>query len=73
MDKRVEIYGASKADLNGKRGMATDFHFYPTATLNKDTYTVQLDGGEVIKAKPGNVRAEPGARKKKKGRRSGAR
>ena len=26
MDKRVEIHGTSRADMNGKRGVATDFH-----------------------------------------------
>ena len=26
MDKRVEIHGTSRADMNGKRGTATDFH-----------------------------------------------
>ena len=25
MDKRVEIQGTSRADMNGKRGVATDF------------------------------------------------
>ena len=49
MDKRVEIHGTSRADMNGKRGVATDFH-----TVNGDTpkdrrYTVQLDSGEVFK------------------------
>ena len=44
MDKRVEIYGTSRADMNGKRGVAVDFHINredPT----QDRYTVQLDGG----------------------------
>ena len=50
MDKRVEIHGTSRADMNGKRGIATDFHH--------DRYTVQLDGGEAFKLKPTNVRAE---------------
>ena len=28
MDKRVELHGTSRADLNGKRGVATDYHHY---------------------------------------------
>ena len=56
MDKRVEIHGTSRADMNGKRGIATDFHYYPDRT--KDRYTVKLDGGEAFKVKPANVRAE---------------
>ena len=27
MDKRVEIRGTSRQDMNGKRGLATDFHW----------------------------------------------
>jgi hypothetical protein len=27
MDKRVEIHGTSRADMYGKRGVATDFHW----------------------------------------------
>jgi len=57
MDKRVELHGTSRADLNGKRGVATDFHAYP-ADRTKDRYTVQLDGGEAFKVKPASVRAE---------------
>ena len=56
MDKRVEIHGTSRADMNGKRGVATDFHSYP-ADRTKDRYTVQLDSGEAFKVKPANVRA----------------
>ena len=26
MSKRVEIHGTSRADVNGKRGVAVDFH-----------------------------------------------
>ena len=59
MDKRVEIHGTSRADMNGKRGVATDFHSYP-ADRTKDRYTVQLDSGEAFKVKPANVRAESG-------------
>ena len=56
MDKRVEIHGTSRADMNGKRGVATDFHWYKDE--GKWRYTVKLDGGEAFKVKPANVRAE---------------
>ena len=57
MDKRVEIHGTSRADMNGKRGVATDFHFY-REDESKWRYTVQLDSGEAFKVKPANLRAE---------------
>ena len=57
MDKRVEIHGTSRADMNGKRGVATDFHWYED-DKSKWRYTVQLDSGEAFKLKPANVRAE---------------
>ena len=57
MDKRVEIHGTSRADINGKRGVAVDFHSFP-ADRTKDRYAVQLDSGEAFKVKPANVRAE---------------
>ena len=57
MDKRVEIHGATWADMNSKRGVATNFH-YCRADGTKDRYTVKLDGGEAFKVKPANVRAE---------------
>ena len=56
MDKRVEIHGTSRADINGKRGVATDFHRHEDQS--KWRYTVQLDSGEAFKLKPANVRAE---------------
>ena len=56
MDKRVEIR-TSRADMNGERGVAVDFHLY-TEDRTKDRYTVQLDSGEAFKLKPANVRAE---------------
>ena len=59
MDKRVEIHGTSRADMNGKRGVATDFHPVGGATSPSTwRYTVQLDSGEAFKLKPANVRAE---------------
>ena len=59
MDKRVELHGTSRADMNGKRGVATDFH--PMGGPHEPAtwrYTVKLDGGEAFKLKPANVRAE---------------
>ena len=58
MDKRVEIHGTSRADLNGKRGVATDFHIVDLKDRTTWRYTVKLDGGEAFKLKPANVRAE---------------
>ena len=60
MDKRVEIHGTSRADMNGKRGVATDFHPMGGPEGDQATwrYTVQLDSGEAFKVKPANVRAE---------------
>ena len=55
MDKRVEVHGTSRADMNGKRGVATDFHCY-RADRTKNRYTVQLDSGETFKVKPASVR-----------------
>ena len=57
MDKRVELHSTSCADMNGKRGVATDFHYY-AGDQGKWRYTVKLDGGEAFKVKPANVRAE---------------
>jgi len=63
MDKRVEIHGASGADLDGKCGIATDFHYYKDEE-SKWFYTVKLDGGEEFKVKRASVRAEgPGPEK----------
>ena len=56
MDKRVEIHGTSRADMNGKCGVATDFHW--DEDPSKWRYTVRLDCGEAFKLKPANVRAE---------------
>ena len=70
MDKRVEIHGTTRADMNGQRGVATDFHYY-REDESKWRYTVQLDSGEGFKLKPANVRAEESAMKgkeKKKGK-----
>ena len=56
MDKRVELHGTSRADMNGKRGVATDVHSYKDK--EKWRYTVKLDGGAAFKVKPASVRAE---------------
>ena len=61
MDKRVEIHGTSRADLNGKCGVATDFHPMSWDDPTTWRYTVKLDGGEAFKLKRANVLAE-GAR-----------
>ena len=58
MDKRVEIHGTSRADMNGKRGVATDFHLMNLDDRTNWRYTVKLDGGEAFKLKQDNVRAE---------------
>ena len=67
MDKRVEIHGTSHADMNGKCGVATDFHpmFKGPGVVDfaASRYTVQLDGGEAAKVKPANVRAAGNAKK----------
>ena len=53
----MSVGTAQSRDINGKCGVATDFHWYP-ADRTKDCYTVQLDSGEAFKLKPANVRAE---------------
>ena len=60
MDQRVEIHGTSRADMNGKCGVATDFHPMGGPSGDRTTwrYTVKLDGGEAFKVKPANLRAE---------------
>ena len=58
MGERVEIHGTSRADLNGKRGVATDFHLVDIHDRTTWRYTVKLDGGEAFKLKLANVRAE---------------
>ena len=79
MDKRVVIHGTSRADMNGKCGVATDFH--PVGGPNDRTtwrYTVKLDSGEEYKLRPVNLRAAEegagaggGARPKKKSGKGG--
>ena len=68
MDKRAEVPGTSRADINGKRGVAIDFHY--NEDESKWRYTVQLDSGEAFKLKRANVRAEGtgGQGKTKKGK-----
>ena len=61
MDQRVEVHGTSRADVNGKHGVAADFHPmggpYEPSTWR---YTVKLDSGESFKLKPSNLRASEG-------------
>ena len=59
MDKRGEIHGTSRGDINGKRGVAVDFHPMggPQGDQSTWRYTVQLDSGEAVEAQPANVRA----------------
>ena len=58
MDKRVEIHGTSRADMNGKRGVAIDFHPVDREDDTTWRYTVKLDGGEAFKVKWTSVRPE---------------
>ena len=53
LGKRVVITGTSRADLNGKAGVATDFDHA------KGRYVVKMDGkqGKEWKLKPEHVRA----------------
>ena len=73
MDKRVEVHGTSRADVNCKRGVAVDFHLVNEEDPTTWRYTVQLDSGEAFKLKLVNVRAEKmdgtgGGGKAKKGK-----
>ena len=56
----MEIHSTSRADINGKRGVAADFHPMGGPDGDRSTwrYTVQLDSGEAFKLKWVNVRAE---------------
>ena len=59
MDKRIEVFGTTRQDLNGKRGVATDFHICSDDPLNgKDRYAVRLDSGESFSVKVANLRLE---------------
>ena len=58
MDQRVAVYGATRHDLNGKHGVATDFHGYG-GDLSRDRYSVLLDSGETYKICPAQLHAEP--------------
>ena len=60
VDQRIEIHGTSR--MNGKRGVATDFHPALTADFGvipeQSRYSVHLDSGETYKFRPTAVRAE---------------
>ena len=79
MDKRVVIHGTSRADMNGKCGVATDFHPLDIKDPTTWRYTVKLDSGEEYKLRPERLRAEEegragaggGARPKKKSGKGG--
>ena len=80
MDKRVVIHGTSRADMNGKRGVATDFHPMGGPTdRTADRYTVKLDNGEEYMLRPERLRVESeegtgaggGARPQKKSEKGG--
>ena len=75
MDQRIEVFDTSRHDVNGKRGVATDFSHVLGMDGNctsQSRYTVRLDSGEKFKVGPNHVRAEPaaqpGARPKVKGK-----
>ena len=55
LDKRIEICGTKRADMNGKCGVAIDFHTHDERA--KARYTVKLDSGETFKVKFDSVRA----------------
>ena len=49
MDERVEILGTSRQDMNGKRGLATDFHpVGGPASPQTWRYTIKLDSCEAF-------------------------
>ena len=58
MDKRVVIHGTSRADMNGKCGVATDFHPMDPEDRTTWRYTVKLDSGVEYKLRPERLRAE---------------
>ena len=58
MDKRVMIHGTTRADMNGRCGVATDFHPMDNKDHTTWRYTVKLDSGEVCMLRPGRLRAE---------------
>ena len=65
MDQQVQVYGTTRHDMNGKHGVATDFH--PALTTDgavvpeQSRYTVLLDSGEQFKISPSKLlRAERG-------------
>ena len=61
MSRRIKIYGTTRHDLNGKLGVATDFHRYiKDPDTSRDRYTVLLDSGEQFKIRPSRLRFAPG-------------
>ena len=62
MEQRVEIYGSTRHDMNGKRGVATDFNpaYAPDGRMDVSQfrYSVKLDSGEAFRVRMAQVRAE---------------
>ena len=58
MDQRVEIHGTSRTDMNGKCGVATDFHRMDVNDRTSWRYTVKLDNGEEYRLRPEKLRAK---------------
>ena len=58
MDKRVVIHGTTRTDMNGKCGVATDFHPMDRKDRTTWRYTVRLDSGGEVKLRPERLRAE---------------
>ena len=58
LDKRVVIHSTSRVDMNGKCGVATDFHPMDWNDRAADRYTVKLDSGEEYKLRRERLRAE---------------
>ena len=52
LDQRVETYGMNRAELDGLRGVAIDYH------TSKEDYGFKLDSGERLRVPAANVRAE---------------
>ena len=73
MDKRVVIHGTSRADMNGKCGVATDFHRMDPKDRTTWRYTVKLDSGEEYKLRPERLRAEEQGAARARGAGGGAR
>ena len=69
LEKRVQIVGTSRDDLNGKTGVASEFDHA------RGRYVVELDSSknqnekQQLKLKPENLSTEPGRKKRGKKKR----